>query len=68
MEAVGVLDAHGEALVHVFWGGFGQQEPAGGDEFAHAAEQGDGIAADADVAVHQQHGAPAAFAREAVEG
>lgn len=62
-----VLDADGQAFVHVVRGGLGQQATAGSDQFSQPGEQGRRVAADTDVAVHQQGGAPAAFPRQAVE-
>ncbi len=56
-----------DAFVDVHRGGLGDEQAAGAQEFGRPVQQGTRVAADADVAVHEQDGAPAALAGQGFE-
>ncbi|WP_179202601.1 hypothetical protein, partial [Streptomyces caniscabiei] len=65
VRACGLGAAHEadlDAFVHVHGDGLSDQEAAGTQQFAHAGQEGVGVAADAEVAVEKQDAVPAALA------
>ncbi|ADI05076.1 hypothetical protein SBI_01955 [Streptomyces bingchenggensis BCW-1] len=62
-----VYDLDAEAFVHVHRRGLGDQQPAGGEKLAQPVEQRARVTADAEIAVHEERGVPAAFRRHRFE-
>src|SRR5690606_10940921 len=60
-------DLHVGAFVDVHRGGLGDEQAAGPQERGGPVQEGSWVAADADVAVHEEDGAPAALARQRFE-
>src|SRR5690606_27447257 len=60
-------DLHVGAFVDVHRGGLGDEQAAGPQERGGPVQEGSWVAADADVAVHEEDGAPAALARQRCE-